>query len=88
MTSASTFRALVAHSVEDVQAIMAICNKYQVPVWPISTGKNLGYGSAAPATPGADDGLRKMNRIIDVDADLCTALVEPGVTFQQLHTIR
>ncbi|MEZ5548498.1 MAG: FAD-binding oxidoreductase [Pseudomonadales bacterium] len=78
--------ALVAHSVEDVQAIMAICNKYRVPVWPISTGKNLGYGSAAPATPGQMIlDLRKMNRIIDVDADLCTALVEPGVTFQQLH---
>jgi 4-cresol dehydrogenase (hydroxylating) len=28
--------------------------------------------------------LRRMNKIISVDPDLCTALVEPGVTYQQL----
>jgi len=78
--------ALVPRSVEDVQGILAICNKYRVPVWPVSTGKNLGYGSAAPATPGQMVlDLRRMNRILDVDAELCTALVEPGVTYQQLH---
>ena len=26
-----------------------------------------------------------MNRILEVDPDLCTALVEPGVTYQQLY---
>ena len=78
--------AVVPHSVEEVRHILAICNKYRVPVWPISTGKNLGYGSAAPATPGqVVMDLRRMNRILEVDADLCTALVEPGVTYQQLH---
>ncbi len=78
--------ALIPHSVEEVQRILAICNKYRVPVWPVSTGKNLGYGSAAPATPGQMVlDLRRMNRILDVDAELCTALVEPGVTYQQLH---
>jgi len=78
--------AVIPRSVEEVKQILAICNRYRVPVWPISTGKNLGYGSAAPATPGQMVmDLRRMNRILDVDVDLCTALVEPGVTFQQLH---
>ena len=78
--------ALVPRSVEEIQSILEICNKYRVPVWPISTGKNLGYGSAAPATPGQMIlDLQRMNRILDVDAELCTALVEPGVTYQQLH---
>lgn len=72
-------------TVEEVQAIVGVCNKYRVSVWPISTGRNFGYGSAAPARPGTlvlD--LRRMNRIIEVDPDLCYALVEPGVTYQQL----
>ena len=40
--------ALMATTVEQIQKIVGICNEYKVPVWPISTGKNLGYGSAAP----------------------------------------
>ena len=77
--------ALRASSVEQVQKIVAIANRYKTPLWPISTGGNCGYGSAAPATPGQlvlD--LRAMNKIISVDPVLCTALVEPGVTYYQL----
>lgn len=77
--------ALAPASTEEVQAIVGVCDKYNIPVWPISTGKNFGYGSAACATRGQlilD--LRRMNRIIEVDAELGTALVEPGVTYQQL----
>jgi len=78
--------AILPANVEQIQQIVAVCNKYKVPVWPISTGRNLGYGSAAPATPGQVVlDLRRMNRILEVDPDLCTALVEPGVTYQQLH---
>src|SRR5208282_2516136 len=78
--------AITPQSVEDIQKCLVVCNKYKVPVWPISTGRNFGYGSAAPATRGqVVMDLRLMNRILDVDADLCTALVEPGVTYQQLY---
>ncbi|CAL8981799.1 4-cresol dehydrogenase [hydroxylating] flavoprotein subunit [Rhodoplanes serenus] len=78
--------AICPGSVEEVQRCVAVCNKHKVPVWPISTGKNFGYGSAAPATRGqVVMDLRRMNRILDVDADLCTALVEPGVTYQQMY---
>ncbi len=77
--------AVAPAGVEEIQRLLAVCNRYRVPVWPISTGKNIGYGSAAPATPGQVVlDLRRMNRILDVDAELCTALVEPGVTYQQL----
>ncbi|MBI2313821.1 MAG: FAD-binding oxidoreductase [Betaproteobacteria bacterium] len=78
--------AIMAGSVEDIQKIVGVCNKYKVPIWPISTGKNLGYGSAAPGERGQVVlDLKRMNRIIEVNADLCYALVEPGVTYQQLH---
>jgi 4-cresol dehydrogenase (hydroxylating) len=78
--------AICPESVEEIQKCLVVCNKYKVPVWVISTGRNLGYGSAAPATRGqVVMDLRLMNRILDVDGDLCTALVEPGVTYQQLY---
>ena len=44
--------ALAPASTEEVQAIIGVCDKYIIPVWPISTGKNFGYGSAAAATRG------------------------------------
>lgn len=72
--------------VEQIQRIMKVANKYRMPVYPISTGKNIGYGSAAPVERGQIVmDLRRMNRIIEVDPELCTALVEPGVTYQQLY---
>jgi 4-cresol dehydrogenase (hydroxylating) len=78
--------ALVATEVAQVQKIVAVCNKYKVPVWTISTGKNLGYGSAAPGERGQVVlDLKRMNKIIEVNAELGYALVEPGVTYQQLY---
>jgi 4-cresol dehydrogenase (hydroxylating) flavoprotein subunit len=77
--------AVAPASAEDVQAIVRVASRYGLPLWPISTGKNMGYGSATPATPGQMIlDLKRMNRIIHVDAELATALVEPGVTYQQL----
>lgn len=77
---------LIATTVEEVQKVLALCNHHGIPVWPISTGRNLGYGSAAPATAGQMIlDLRRMNRILEVDAEMGTALVEPGVTNQQLQ---
>jgi 4-cresol dehydrogenase (hydroxylating) len=78
--------AILATTVEQIQKIVGICNKHKVPVWTISTGKNLGYGSAAPAERGQVVlDLKRMNRILEVDGDLCYALVEPGVTYRQLY---
>ena len=77
---------LMASSVEEIQRILVICNEYRIPVWTISTGRNFGYGSAMPATRGQMIlDLRRMNRIIEIDPVLCTALVEPGVTYKQLQ---
>ncbi len=78
--------ALTATTVEQVQGIVKICNEHRIPIWTISTGRNFGYGSAAPIQRGQVIlDLKKMNKILKVDGDLCYALVEPGVTFQQLY---
>jgi 4-cresol dehydrogenase (hydroxylating) len=42
--------AVTATTVEQVQGVVKICNEHKIPVWTISTGRNFGYGSAAPAS--------------------------------------
>lgn len=78
--------AVAPASVEQVQAILAVANRYRLPLWPISTGHNMGYGMATPASSGQMIlDLKRMNRILDFDAELGTILVEPGVTYQQIQ---
>ncbi|WP_084356094.1 FAD-binding oxidoreductase [Novosphingobium lentum] len=77
--------AVAPASVEEVQELVRIANTYKQPLWPVSTGKNMGYGMTSTAAPGQIVlDLKRMNRILSVDPELCTALVEPGVTYQQL----
>ncbi|RYO17125.1 Vanillyl-alcohol oxidase [Alternaria arborescens] len=46
--------AVVApRNVADVQTIVKAANKYLVPLWPISIGRNSGYGGAAPRVSGS-----------------------------------
>ena len=72
-------------SVEEIQAILAVANRYKVPLWPVSRGKNLGYGTAAPAMTGTVIlDLVRLNRILEVDEELGFVLVEPGVGFNDL----
>ena len=78
--------ALAPQSADEVQALMRICNAYQVPVYPVSTGKNLGYGGSAPVLNGSVVlDLKRMNRIIEVNEDNAFALVEPGVSYFDLY---
>ena len=77
--------AIAPGSVEEVQAILRIANEYRVPLWPMSRGKNFGYGGAAPRMSGTvmlDMG--RMNRIIEVNEKAGYCIVEPGVGFFDL----
>lgn len=72
-------------SVEEVRALLRVAAEHRVPLWPVSTGRNFGYGSTRVAVAGTVLlELRRMDRILDIDPVLCTALVEPGVTYQML----
>src|SRR5690349_8863264 len=44
--------ALMPTEVPQIQKIVRVCNQFKTPIWPISTGHNLGYGSAAPESRG------------------------------------
>ncbi|KAG4420707.1 hypothetical protein IFR04_006195 [Cadophora malorum] len=73
-------------SVEEIQGILKIANQYSFPIWVCSQGKNFGYGGPAPRESGSIVvSLHRMNRILEVNEKFAYVLVEPGVTFFQLH---
>jgi len=78
--------AVAPASVEEVRAVVRFANEHRLPLWPISRGKNFGYGGAAPAMPGTTVlDLGRLNRIVDIDEKLGVAVLEPGVGFFDLH---
>ena len=74
-------------STSEVQTIVLWANDYRIPLFPISMGRNLGYGGAAPRVRGSVvvDLGRRMNKILDIDPEDYTCLVEPGVSFYALY---
>jgi FAD/FMN-containing dehydrogenase len=77
---------LKPRDVAQVQAILRIAAATGRALHPVSTGRNWGYGDALPVRDGCIlVDLSGMNRIIDVDAELGVATVEPGVTQGQLR---
>lgn len=74
-------------SVPDVQALVRLAAESSTPLWPTSIGRNVGYGGAAPRVRGSVvlNLGKHMNRILEVNVEGAYALVEPGVTFMDLH---
>jgi 4-cresol dehydrogenase (hydroxylating) len=78
--------AVCPASVEQVQAVVRIANRYKVPLYAISTGKNFAYGGPAPNLRGSVTvDLKRMNRILEVDEKRHVALVEPGVSYMDMY---
>jgi (+)-pinoresinol hydroxylase len=78
--------AVAPLTVEQVQAVLRIANTHRIPLYPISTGRNLGYGGAAPVYSGSVVlDLKRMNRILEVNERNATCLVEPGVSYFDLY---
>ena len=78
--------AVAPASTEQVQAVMRVAHALRIPVYPISTGKNLGYGGSAPNLSGSVVlDLKRMNRVIAVDDKRHFAIVEPGVSYFDLY---
>ncbi len=64
-----------------IPTIVKIAAQFRVPLYPISTGHNWGYGTALPPVGNClilD--LSQLNRIVDFDADSGLVTIEPGVT--------
>lgn len=73
-------------STEQVQEAVRIASRHGVVVYPISRGRNWGYGDACAPTDGAAVlDLSRMNRIVEVNTELAYTVIEPGVSQQQLQ---
>lgn len=70
-------------SFEEAKAVVALARKHRIPLVPRVAGTNLGGLSLAPHG-GAILDLTGMNRILEINRPDMIAVIEPGVTFQQL----
>ena len=78
--------AVAPDTAEQVSQIVRTANRFRIPLYPISTGKNLGYGGSAPNLSGSVVvDLKRMNRVIEVDDKRHFAIVEPGVAYFDLY---
>lgn len=63
----------------EIQTVLRICKECLVPVITRGAGTGLS-GGARPHAEGVLLVLSRMNRILQLDFDACTATLEPGVT--------
>ena len=70
---------VLPETVEQVRAVLKICREHDTPVVTRGAGTGLS-GGARPLADGVLLTLTKMNHVLEVDTDTCTARVEPGVT--------
>lgn len=69
---------------EEVSRIVIVANRERVPI--VSRGGGVGYaGGAIPVEGGIVIGMRRMNRILEIDPVDLVAVVEPGVITGDLH---
>lgn len=78
-------RALVfAKSTEEVSEVLKFAYKNKIPVTPRGAGTNL-VGSTVPYEDAVIIDLSLMNKILEIDKENFTALVEPGVILQDFQ---
>jgi FAD/FMN-containing dehydrogenase len=72
--------------VDDVIEAVKSAGRHKFSLYPVSTGKNWGYGSSlAPQTGSVLLDLSQLKAISDFDDELGLITIEPGVTQQQLY---
>lgn len=64
-----------------------LTNEFEIPIWPFSKGRNVGYGGTAPRVPSSldIDMAKNMNRVLKADPEKAYVLLEPGVSYFDLH---
>ncbi|MFO0848073.1 MAG: FAD-binding oxidoreductase [Gemmataceae bacterium] len=86
LTTATIPRLIAAPTTADqLRRLVIAAGRERVHLYPISRGRNWGYGDACAPTDGqVIVDLGRMNRIHEVHPELGYAVIEPGVTFGQL----
>ncbi len=73
----------MAHSTEEVAAVVKICNENSIPITPRGSGSGL-VGGAVPLLGGVLIDLSKMNKILSYDMENFVVHVQPGVSLNDL----
>src|SRR5439155_2764945 len=68
---------------EQVAAIVGAANEQQIPLTARGSGTGMS-GACIPREDGVLVAFDRMNRILEIDLDNHVAIVEPGVTLEQL----
>lgn len=72
---------------DEVSAVVRVASRHTLSLYPISRGRNWGYGDACPVVEGQVIlDLGRMNRIVEVNDELAYAVIEPGVTQGELSS--
>ena len=72
-------------NVQEVVEVVEVANMHHIPLYPISKGKNIGYGDKVPVLDSQlIMDLGKMNTIRAFDEVHGHVILEPGVTQKQL----
>nr|WP_245416868.1 FAD-linked oxidase C-terminal domain-containing protein [Undibacter mobilis] len=71
-------------STEDVQQIVRICAKHNMPIIPFGTGSSLEGHVNAPQG-GVSIDFRDMNKLVTVHAEDLDCVVQPGITRKELN---
>jgi 4-cresol dehydrogenase (hydroxylating) len=77
--------AIIIKEVDAIQDVLALANEFKVPLWPISGGRNFGYGTSLPVDNRSFIVDLSQLRRVYIDLNSSTALIEPGVTQADLH---
>jgi len=75
---------VMPQNTREVQSIVNLARRRGVPIYPRGAGTNLS-GGAIPLAGGIVLSFQKMNKILDVDPQNLTAIVQPGVVIQALN---
>ena len=85
-TSQRVLTVLRPHSAEEVAACVKIACSHRIPVYPVSRGRNWGLGSRVPVSDAVVVDLARLDRITALDERFGCITLEPGVTFEQVHS--
>ncbi len=73
-------------SADEVSAILRVCDELGVPVTARGAGTGLS-GACIPSADGVVLSLERMNEILEIDVDNYVAVVQPGVSLDQLDAV-
>jgi 4-cresol dehydrogenase (hydroxylating) len=75
-------------TVEQTSLVLRLAQKHNIPIYPLSGGKNWGYGSSVPPNSAAVVlSLSGLNRICKFDSKNGVLTLEAGVNFKQVQEL-